>query len=123
MLPANGPAVLPDAPPAVVLVVEHVRPAGNVSATVEPGALLGPAFEATIVYVTVPPGTAVVTPSVFVMARLACGVRVSVSVAELLLAFGSVKGPVPLAALASDPVADALIVQTDVYVTEDPTGM
>ena len=53
---------LPDAvhvpPPAPTHVHVPVREAGNVSATVAPGALLGPALLAVIVYVTLPPGVA-----------------------------------------------------------------
>jgi hypothetical protein len=112
MLPAVGPAVLPVAPPVATLVVEQVRLAGNVSATVTPVAALGPAFDATIVYVTVPPAVAFVTPSVFVMPRLADGVSVSVSVAELLPGFGSVTvpGAVTVAVFDNEPVAAAAIV-------------
>src|SRR5438132_1441816 len=62
-------------PPAPTQVQVAVRLAGNVSATVAPGALEGPALLAVIVYVTEPPGVAVVTPSVFVMARSATGKR------------------------------------------------
>ncbi len=64
--------------------VPPVRPAGTVSVT---GALvteLGPALDATIVYVTVSPVTTEVTPSVFVMLRLAWPRIGSVSVALLL---------------------------------------
>jgi hypothetical protein len=83
--------------------------AGNVSATVEPEALLGPAFDATIVYVTLVPGTSVVAPSVLVMARSADPVIVSVSVAELLPGVGSVTPPpaATVAVLDSVPVAAA----------------
>ena len=73
IFPANGPAVFPVAPPAATLVVEQVRPAGNVSVTVTPVAVLGPAFEALIVYVVFVPGVAVVTPSVFVIETSAPG--------------------------------------------------
>lgn len=70
-------------PPAPTHV--HVTPvidAGNVSATVAEAALLGPAFDAVIVYVTDPPGTAVATPSVFVIERSA-EVLTAVVVTEL----------------------------------------
>src|SRR5437879_5488908 len=77
-------------PPAPTQVHVQVSAAGNVSATVEPSALLGPAFDAVIVYITLPPGVAVVTPSVFVIARSAEGASVSLSVAELLPGVGSV---------------------------------
>src|SRR5437763_1950374 len=104
---------LPDALPISTLVYVHVSEAGNVSATVEPGALLGPAFEAKVVYVTMPPGTAVVTPSVFVIPRLAWGVSVSMSVAELLPGVESVTpaAGVTVAVLHKVPVAAALIEQ------------
>ena len=94
-------------PPEPTQVQVPVILAANVSATVVPGASLIPAFEATIVYVTVPPGTAVVTPSVFVIARSACGVSVSVSVAELLPGVGSVTpaAAVTVAVFESVPVA------------------
>src|SRR5437588_2230062 len=81
-LPAPDAVHVP--PPAPAHVHVQVSEAGKVSATVDPGALLGPALEAVIVYVTEPPGTAVVTPSVLVTPRFACGVSVSVSVALVL---------------------------------------
>jgi hypothetical protein len=91
----------------------HVRTAGNVSATVAPVALLGPEFEAVIVYVTEPPGVAVVTPSVFVMTRSAVADSVSVSVAELFPGVGSVTPPgaVTVAVFESVPVAVGATVQ------------
>jgi hypothetical protein len=58
-------------PPAPTHVHVAVNAAGNVSATLAPDAFDGPAFDAVIVYVTLPPGTAVVTPSVFVIAKSA----------------------------------------------------
>ena len=123
ILPANGPAVFPVAPLAGTLVVEHVKIAGNVSATVTLVAVLGPGLDAVIVYVTDPPGTAVVTPSVFVIERSACGVSVSVSVAELLPGTGSVTAVATVAVLLSVPVAAALIVHEEVYVTDEPGGI
>ncbi len=63
------------------------------SATVAPVALLCPALLAVIVYVTEPPGVAVVTPSVLVIDRSAVALSVSLSVAELLPGFGSVTPP------------------------------
>src|SRR6266436_4617242 len=70
------------------------------------------------------PGTALDWPSVFVIERSACGVRVSVSVAELLLGFGSVvpPGAATVAVLLRLPVAEALIVPVSAYVTLPPTG-
>src|SRR4029453_8599197 len=61
MLP--DPAAVHVPPPAPGQVQLQVRLAGNVSATVAPVALLGPAFDAVIVYVTEPPAAALVTPS------------------------------------------------------------
>jgi hypothetical protein len=61
-----------------------------VSATVAPVAVPGPALDAVIVYVTMPPETAVVTPSVFVMATSVDNTSVSVSVAVSLPGVGSV---------------------------------
>jgi hypothetical protein len=92
MLPEpEAVAVPPPAPTAVQ--VTPVRDAGKVSATVAPVALLGPALDAVIVYVTEPPGVAATTPSVLVMARSAWGVRVSLSVALLLAGSGSMTPP------------------------------
>src|SRR5262245_37388709 len=110
MLPLPEAVQVP--PPAPTHVQVAVRLAGNVSATVEPGASPGPALLAVIVYVTLPPGTAVVTPSVFVIARSACGVSVSVSVAELLAGVGSVTpaGAATVAVFDRVPVVAALIV-------------
>src|SRR5581483_5916577 len=63
---------LPDAvhvpPPAPTQVHVQVSAAGNVSATRAPEAANAVGFDAVIVYVTDPPGVAVVTPSVFVIA-------------------------------------------------------
>ena len=62
--------------------------------------------------VTLPPGVAVVTPSVLVMLKSAWGLNVSVSVAALLPGVGSVTPPgaATVAVLDSMPVAAALIV-------------
>jgi hypothetical protein len=59
--------VPPPAPTQVQLAPVIV--AGSVSVTVAPVTASGPAFDATIVYVTDAPGTAVVCPSVFVIDR------------------------------------------------------
>jgi hypothetical protein len=82
---------------------------GKVSATVLPGASLGPGFDATIVYVTAPPGVACDCPSDFVTRRSACGVSASVSVAALFPAAGSVTPPgaLTVSVLVRLPVADA----------------
>ena len=122
MLPEPDAVHVP--PPAPTQVQVQVKDAGNVSATVDPGALLGPAFDAVIVYVTEAPGTAVVTPSVFVMARSAFADNVSVSVALLLPGVGSVT-PAPVATVAvllSEPVAAGETLQLAVYVTLPPLG-
>src|SRR5439155_22553528 len=88
-----GPQVPP--PAATQVQVAPVMAAGGVSDTVAPVTPFGPAFAATIVYVTGVPGTYTVCPSVFVIERSACAV-VSVSVAELPPRAVSV---VPLAAV------------------------
>src|SRR3954468_18266526 len=105
MLPLPLAVHVPPAAPAHVHV--QVSDAGNVSATVAPVALLGPAFDAVIVYVTDPPAVAVVTPSVLVIARSADAPSASVSVAELLPGVGSVTlaGAVTVAVLLNEPVA------------------
>src|SRR5947207_2391116 len=108
MLPEPEAVHVP--PPAPTHVHVQVREAGKVSVTVAPAASLGPAFEAVMVYVTEPPGVAVVTPSVFVTARSACGVSVSVSVALLFPVLESPAAPPDtVAVLTSEPVAEALI--------------
>src|SRR5262245_6137566 len=84
------PLAVHDPPPAPAHVHVPVNTDDNTSTTVAPGAFDGPAFDAVIVYVTLPPATAEVTPSVFVTAKSACGSSVSVSVAELLPGVGSV---------------------------------
>jgi hypothetical protein len=105
----------------------HVTPvseAGIVSVTVAAVMVEGPALEATIVYVTDEPGTAVVAPSVLVTTRSAVGVNESVSVAELLPEAGSVM-PAPtetVAVLVSEPVAPGATVPLTVNVAVPPTG-
>ena len=100
-------------PPAPTQVHVQVRAAGKVSVTVAPVALLGPELLAVIVYVTVPPGVAVATPSVTVIDRSALALSVSVSVAVLFPGVGSVTPPgaTTVAVLLSVPVALAEIVQ------------
>ena len=95
----------------------HVAPerlAGTVSVTVVAMAADGPAFDATIVYVTVDPGIAVALPSVLVIDTSARRVIVVVSVAELFAGFGSV------AELETVPVAVDSTVALTVNVTEPP---
>src|SRR2546425_594755 len=108
MLP--GPLAVQVPPPAPAQVqLAAVIVAGSVSVTVAPLTALGPAFEATMVYVMGGPGTAVVCPSVLVIPRFACGVSVSVSVALLFAGIGSVTPPgtATAAVLLRVPVADA----------------
>ena len=111
MLPEPEAVQVP--PPAPTHVQVQVSDAGKESITVAPGALLGPELEAVMVYVTEPPGVAVVTPSVAVIARSAPGARLSVSVAELLPGVGSVTpaGAPTDAVLLSVPVAAAEMLQ------------
>src|SRR3954463_10123946 len=111
MLPEPDAVQVP--PPAPTHVHVQVSDAGKVSATVAPAALLGPAFEAVMVYVTEPPAVAVVTPSVLVIERSAEAPRVSLSVALLLPGVGSVTpaGAVTVAVLLRVPVAAAEMVQ------------
>src|SRR5436305_14869330 len=111
MLPEPDAVQVP--PPAPTQVQVQVSDAGKVSATVEPGALLGPALLAVIVWVVEPPGVAVVTPSVLVAARSACGASVSVSVALLFAVFGSL-AKVAVAVLLKVPVAEAEMAQVAV---------
>src|SRR3954469_16306641 len=122
MLPEPLAVQLPPPPPTHVQV--PVSDAGNVSATVAPDAFEGPALLAVIVYVTLPPGVAVVTPSVFVIDKSALPASVSLSVAELLPGVGSVTpaGDVTVAVLLNVPVAAAETVQLAVCVTLPPDG-
>jgi hypothetical protein len=70
ILPAPAGVHVP--PPAPTQVqVTPVSAAGKVSVTVAPVTGLGPAFEATIVYVIIWPGLTVATPSVFVIDKSA----------------------------------------------------
>ena len=94
------------------------------SATVAAVTVDGPAFEATIVYVTDDPGTAVVAPSVLVITRSAVGLSTSMSVAVLLPETGSVM-PAPtdaVAVLVNEPVAPAATEALTVNVAVPPTG-
>ena len=86
-----------------------LTPAGNVSATDAPTAFDGPALLTTIVYVVVVPGTAVATPSVFVIERSVDAVSVSVSLALSFDESKSVElaGVVIVAVLTRLPVAAA----------------
>src|SRR5690349_17989546 len=77
MLPAPDAVQVP--PPAPTQVQVHVSEAGNVSATTASLTPLGPALDAVIVYVALPPGIAAVTPSVFVIERSADAARQAVT--------------------------------------------
>src|SRR5258708_7664052 len=67
------PLVTPQLAAGAHVQVALLMPAGSVSVTVAPVTASGPPFVTVMVYVTVPPGTAVVTPSDFVILRSACG--------------------------------------------------
>ena len=124
MLPLPLPAAQ-DPPPAGTHVhVAELSVAGIVSVTGAATTADGPALEATTAYVTEVPGTSVADPSVFVTDRFAVGVKVSVSVAELLAGVGSVTpaGAATVAVLTSVPVADGEIDAATTNVTEAPTG-
>ena len=112
--------------PAVATQVQvaPVNAAGSESATTAPVTADGPLLDATMVYVTLVPGTSVIDPSVLVMARSAWGPSESVSVAELLPAIGSVTvpGAVMVAELINEPVAEASTVAFNVYVAVAPTA-
>src|SRR5690606_22347639 len=111
MLPLPLAVHVPPSTPTHVHVAP-VRLAGKVSVTDAPSTLLGPAFDAVMVYVTLPPGVAFVTPSVLVMLRSALDTSVVVSVALLLAGFGSttLPGVLIVAVLLSVPVADGSMV-------------
>ena len=103
----------------------HVAPesvAGSVSAMAVAIAADGPAFEATIVYVTVDPGIAVALPSVLVIDTSARRLMVVVSVAELFAGVGSVAPPGKATPAVFDnvPVAVEMRVAFTVKVTEPP---
>jgi hypothetical protein len=107
MFPATGPAVQVP-PPAPTQDQSQVRLAGKVSATEAPVAVAGPAFAATIVYVTVIPGTAKAVPSVLVIDRSAIGLTVVVSVALLLAPLVSVVPPAALTVAVFESVPEAV---------------
>jgi hypothetical protein len=102
---------------------EHVQPltvmfAGKTSATVAPVTALGPAFDTTIVYVSVPFWFTDVTPSVFVMPRFAVGVMTVFASVALLLPAGSLMPPgaVTVAVLLIVPLPVAVAVTVNVAV-------
>ena len=95
---------------------------GTLSVTVAPVTALKPLLRTTIVYAIGIPATAVEDPSVLVIERSACGVSVSVSVAELLVALGSTapSGMPTVAVFVRVPVADGLIVAVKLKVIVPP---
>jgi hypothetical protein len=108
MLPVPDAVQLP--PPAATQLHDAlVIAAEKVSVTVAPIASLGPVFDTTIVYVVVVPGTAVVTPSVLVMARSTSALSVSLSLA---MAGDALAGSVTVTVLVS-----VLLVRLDANAT------
>ena len=99
---------------AVAVQVTPVRPAGIASWTAAPVTALGPALLTVIVYTTWPPASTVPVGRLFslVTLRSPWGVSVTLSVAELLLVFGSKKpvGGVTDAEFASVPMSVAAMV-------------
>jgi hypothetical protein len=77
----------------------YVTPEGNVSVTKTPVALLGPAFDTAIVYVSIPPAVTGLGKAVFIIERLAEAVTVVDIVVALLELTGSSSVAVTLAAL------------------------
>jgi hypothetical protein len=90
----------------------NVVPAGSVSLSETVAALLGPAFDAVMVYVMFVPASTGSGVSTFVIERSADAEMVSVSVAELLTGVGSVTpaGAATVAVLLKVPVAEEEIV-------------
>jgi hypothetical protein len=124
MFPTPDPAAQADPVVATQVHVAPVSEAGSVSAIVAPVTADGPLFEATIVYVIAVPGTAVAELSVFVNARSAVTLSVSVSVAELLPGVESVTvtGAVIEAVFANVPVAPWAMFAVSVYVAVAPAA-
>ena len=105
--------VKPDGPPLWVAVnVTAVNVLGKVSLTTAPVAVLGPGLLTVIVYVSLVPALAALFSSVIVTLTSACATSVSVSVAVLFAAFGSVTpaGTETVAVSDIQPLADGLIV-------------
>ena len=101
-----------------------VTVAGKVSTMLALMTELGPALLIVMVYRTKPPAATTVTPSFFVIDKLATPRIVSVSVALLLVGFGSltVAGAATVAVLINAPLAlfDTLLIV--VNVTTPPTA-
>ena len=104
MVPLAAPQVPPL--PATHVQVPEVAPLGKASVIGADVAVDGPAFEATIVYVTLVPGTADAAPSVLVTARSTRGSAGAADVAELFAAVssGMAPGPATVALFVSVPV-------------------
>ena len=105
----------------------HVAPvsvAGSASLTREPKASDGPALLTITVYVSGDPATADVVPSVLVIDKSVDATTVSVSVAVLSVGLVSVgsDGPLIVAVLAIEPVAEGRTVAVKVYVADDPAA-
>ena len=102
------PLAAPHVPPlpAAHVHVPDVAPLGKASVIGAAVAVEGPAFDATIVYVTLVPGTAVAAPSVLVTPRFTRGSAGVADVAVLLagVSSGIVPGPATVAVLESVPV-------------------
>src|SRR5688500_3970287 len=111
-------------PSAPVQAHVQVSGAGNASVTIAPVAPLGPALRAAMVYVTLPPGVALATPSVLVIESCASGPSASMSKSELLPGTGSVvpAGAATVAVFTRAPPAAAEIAQVAVYATLPPAG-
>ena len=121
-LPAPLAAAQLDPAEAAHVHVADVTEPGRTSATGAATTALGPAFETTIAYVVVVPGTTDATPSVFVIERSAVGTIVSVSVAVLFPGVGSVTpaGTPTVAVFTRVPVADGDRVAASVKVAVPP---
>src|SRR5512144_1827815 len=105
MFPEPGLLQLP--PLATHVQVALVRAGGSTSTTAAPIASPGPAFETTIVYVTVCPGTTVAAPSVLVMARSASPLGALLSDPDAGLPAGSVAVAVLISGLLVKFAANA----------------
>ena len=112
IVPLAAPQVPP--PPATHVHVPDVVPLGSASVIDALVAVDGPTLDATMVYVTLVPGTADATPSVLVTPRLTCGSASTAAVAVLSteLSSGIAPGPATVAVFDSVPVnvADSVAV-------------
>ena len=103
-----APLAAPQVPPAPAthVHVPDVVPLGSGSVIDALVAVDGPALDATMVYVTLVPGTADAAPSVLVTPRLTCGSASTAAVAVLSaeLSSGIAAGPATVAVFDSVPV-------------------